>query len=185
MVDGARPERQIGSRKLRLERGDITRVLVDAIVNAANEYLAPGGGVSGAIHRAGGPEIERECRQVGHCPTGQAVATGAGQLPARHVVHAVAPRWKGGHQGEPKLLASAYRRSLEVADSIGARSLAFPSLGTGIFGYPVELAAPVALGSVADYLSHHARNVEEVSFVLFSDNDLAVYHAALDRLVSP
>jgi len=130
--------------------GDLTAQRVDAIVNAANEALAPGGGVCGAIRRAGGDEIFEECARLGGCATGDAKATGAGRLPARYVVHAVGPVWRGGDAGEPELLASAYRRSLEVAEELGCRTIAFPALSTGIYGYPPELAARVAVGAVRD-----------------------------------
>lgn len=174
-------EQSIAGRILRLIRGDITKVSADAIVNAANQYLAGGGGVDGAIHRAGGPEIMRECRQIGGCPTGEAVATGAGRLSARHVIHAVAPRWSGGGRGEADLLRSAYRRSLEVAGELGDHSIAFPSLGTGAYAYPVEEAATIALGTALEYLRNYSE-IEEVTFVLFSDGDLAAYRRALEDL---
>lgn len=174
-------ERGVGHGTIELQRGDITRVSADAIVNAANEHLLPGGGVSGAIHRAGGPTIAEEAAAIGHCPTGDARATGAGALPARYVIHAVAPVWRGGNQGEPQLLAAAYRRSLEVAATLGLRSIAFPSLGTGIYGYPIELAAPVAVGAVASYLSTTNSSVTDVLFVLFSDTDLDAYARTLAR----
>ena len=174
-------ERTIGDCTLRLVQGDITSVSADAIVNAANQGLVPGGGVDGAIHRAGGPEIERECRRIGGCDTGSAVATGAGRLPARHVIHAVAPRWRGGDHGESELLASAYRRSLEVADELGERSIAFPSLGTGAYGYPVDQAARVALQTVLDYL-RGPTGLERATFVLFSPRDLQTYAGVLEEL---
>jgi len=120
------------------------------IVNAANEALAPGGGVCGAIQRAGGDEIFEECARLGGCATGDAKATGAGRLPARHVIHAVGPVWHGGEAWEPELLASAYRRSLEVAEELGCRTIAFPALSTGIYGYPAELAAPAAVAAVRE-----------------------------------
>jgi O-acetyl-ADP-ribose deacetylase (regulator of RNase III) len=175
-------ELQIEGHSLKLTRGDITDVQVDAIVNAANQHLAGGGGVDGAIHRAGGPQIMRECRAIGGCPTGSAVPTGAGNLPARHVIHAIAPRWQGGGRREAELLESAYQRSLEVADELGDHTLAFPSLGTGAYGYPVEQAAVVALRTVLDYLRGET-GVKEVTFVLFSDADLSVYQRALEALV--
>lgn len=175
-------EREVeGGATISLQRGDITTVAADAIVNAANEHLLPGGGVSGAIHRAGGPSIAREGAEIGHCATGDAVATTAGDLPARFVIHAVAPIWQGGSAGEPELLASAYRRSLEVAASLGLKSIAFPSLGTGIYGYPVELAAPVALNAVRQELERGKSTVREVRFILFSDSDLRAYSLALSR----
>ena len=131
--------------------GDLTAQEVDAIVNAANESLAPGGGVCGAIRRAGGDEIFEECASLGGCATGDAKATGAGRLPARHVIHAVGPVWSGGEAGEAELLASAYRRSLEVAEEVGCRSIAFPALSTGIYGYPPDLAAPVAVAATRPF----------------------------------
>jgi O-acetyl-ADP-ribose deacetylase len=147
--------------------GDLTEQRVDAIVNASNEQLAPGGGVSGAIERAGGREIFEEAARLGGCPTGDAKATGAGRLPARHVVHAVGPVWQGGGADEDRLLASAYRRALEVAEELGCRTIAFPALSTGIFGYPVELAAAVARSAVEPF----AERFDEIRFV-FRDDEL-------------
>jgi O-acetyl-ADP-ribose deacetylase (regulator of RNase III) len=174
-------DRDINGHTLRLIQGDITEARADAIVNAANEALAPGAGVSGAIHGKGGPEIAREAREIGRCPTGSAVATGAGWLPHRHVIHAVAPKWRGGQQGEPELLASAYRRSLEVADELRDRSIAFPSLGTGIYGNPLESSARIALQTVAKYLRGGTR-LHEVIFVLFTAADLRAYEEALREI---
>jgi O-acetyl-ADP-ribose deacetylase (regulator of RNase III) len=158
-----------------LRQGDLTEIAVDAMVNAANAALAPGGGVCGAVHARGGPAIARECAALGGCATGDAVATTAGDLPARWVIHAVGPVWRGGGAGEEALLASCHRRALEVAAGLGARSVAFPAISTGIYGYPVERAAPVALAAALA-----ARGVEEVRFVLFSAGDLEVYRRALD-----
>jgi len=145
--------------------GDLTAQEVDAIVNAANEALAPGGGVCGAIRRAGGDEIFDECARLGGCATGDAKATGAGRLPARHVVHAVGPVWSGGEAGEPELLASAYRRSLEVAEELGCRTIAFPALSTGVYGYPPELAAPVAVAAVTPFEGRF----DEIRFVFLDE----------------
>lgn len=149
---------------------DITRERVDAIVNAANSSLMGGGGVDGAIHAAGGPEILDHCRQIvavqGRLPVGQAVATTGGRLPARHVIHTVGPVWSGGSRGEPDALASCHREAIRVADELQLASIAFPAISTGIFGYPVELAAPVALSSAAESL-HSTKHVREVRFVLY------------------
>jgi O-acetyl-ADP-ribose deacetylase (regulator of RNase III) len=162
-----------------LVQGDITAVVVDAIVNAANSRLAGGGGVDGAIHRAGGPAILRECRALGGCPTGCAVHTGAGLLHARHVVHAVAPRWRGGSHDEASLLAGTYRAALELADRLGARSIAFPSLGTGIYGYPVTEAAVIASRTVRDHILV-GTGLTRITVVLFSAADLVIYQAAVN-----
>lgn len=162
--------------RLEAKRGDITAEAVDAIVNAANEALAPGGGVSGAIHRAGGPAIAEECRRVARCPTGRAVATTAGDLPARWVVHAVGPVWRGGGAGEAELLASVYRSSLDVAAAAGARSVAFPAISTGIYGYPLDEATTVAVAAVRSW---EGGAIELVRFVCFDDLTLAAYRSLL------
>jgi O-acetyl-ADP-ribose deacetylase len=167
--------------QLELVRGDITTVAVDAIVNAANSGLRGGGGVDGAIHRAGGPSIMEECRRLGGCPTGDAKATGAGNLPSRYVVHAVGPVWSGGASGEPELLASAHRRSIEVADGLGCASVAFPAISTGIYGYPVDRAARVALPA-AKAAAEASEHVRRVVFVLFSDADLEEFRDAASEL---
>lgn len=156
--------------------GDLTTQEVDAIVNAANEQLAPGGGVCGAIHRAGGQEIFDEAALLGGCATGDAKATGAGRLPARYVIHAVGPVWRGGRAGEAELLASAYRRSLEVAEKLGCRTIAFSALSTGIYGYPVEKAAPVAVDTARTLEDHF----DEIRFV-FLDDELRTVFEALER----
>jgi O-acetyl-ADP-ribose deacetylase (regulator of RNase III) len=159
---------------IELARGDITQERVDAIVNAANESLLGGGGVDGAIHRAGGPAILEESRALGGCTTGDAKATTAGRLPARWVIHAVGPIWRGGDSGEPELLASAHRRSLEVARELGARSVAFPAISCGVYGYPLELAAPVALGAVRELEDEF----DLIRFVLFNDETYAAFSTA-------
>jgi O-acetyl-ADP-ribose deacetylase (regulator of RNase III) len=166
---------------IELVQGDVTRQEVDAIVNAANSSLLGGGGVDGAIHRAGGPEILAECRLLGGCRTGDAKATGGGRLPARHVIHAVGPVWHGGSEGEDELLASCHRRVLEIADDLGCRSVAFPAISTGVYRFPLDRAARVALGTVAAELDQHPR-VELVRFVLFGDDAYAAFDAALAEL---
>jgi O-acetyl-ADP-ribose deacetylase len=168
--------------RIDLELGDITHETTDAIVNAANSSLLGGGGVDGAIHRAGGPAILEECRPLGGCPTGDAKLTGGGSLAARYVIHAVGPFYRDGLHGEPELLASAYRRSLEVAVEHGLRSIAFPSISTGAYRYPIAEAAPIALGTVAAFLDEHPGRLDVVRFVLYGARDLAVYSEALARL---
>ena len=177
--------RRFGNTSVDLARGDITRETVDAIVNAANSGLLGGGGVDGAIHRAGGPTILEECRKIrearGPLPAGEAVITGAGRLSCRHVIHTVGPVWQDGRSGEPETLARCYRNCLILGAEQGLKSLAFPSISTGAYGYPVAEAAAVALGTVRDVL-HAGSPLEQVRFVLFSDSDLMVYRAALERL---
>lgn len=172
-----------GSCKLDLVQGDITQQSTDAIVNAANSRLAGGGGVDGAIHRGGGPSIMAETRDKypQGCPTGEAVVTGAGTLPARYVIHTVGPVWSGGKQGEPDLLASAYRRSLEVAVDNNCTSVAFPSLSTGAYGYPIDLAARTSLRTVTAFLRER-KQPELVRFVLFDQATLDVFERMLEQL---
>jgi len=175
--------RDFGTRRIELTRGDITREPVDAIVNAANSSLMGGGGVDGAIHRAGGPAILDECRRIvearGPLPAGEAVITTGGRLPARRVIHTVGPRWRGGDRGEAATLASCYRNSLALAAAEGLASLAFPSISTGAYGYPISEASVVAVGAVADVLKAGSP-LRQVRFVLFSDADLEAYRRALD-----
>jgi O-acetyl-ADP-ribose deacetylase (regulator of RNase III) len=151
---------------IELAQGDITAFSADAIVNAANSSLLGGGGVDGAIHRVGGPAILAECRTLGGCETGEAKATTAGELPARYVIHTVGPVWRGGGSGEAELLASCHRRSLELAASLGCATVAFPAISTGIYGYPLDLAAEVALTTTARALTE-LEGLVRVTFVLF------------------
>jgi len=170
-----------GRRELRLERGDITKHTADAIVNAANSELLPGGGVCGAIHHAGGPSIAEECRRIraerGRVPAGRAVATAAGSLPAKHVIHAVGPVWRRGKHGEAEILASAYRESTRAADELKLQSIAFPAISTGIFGYPVEEAAQVAIRALIEGLSS-AKHLVRASLVLFDKATLDTFAMA-------
>lgn len=172
-------------RRVILQEGDITRVAVDAIVNAANSALAGGGGVDGAIHRAGGPEIMRELdairARIGHCPTGSAVATGAGRLPAKYVFHAVGPVYRDGRHGEPDLLAACYRKCLELAEERQVRAISFPAISTGVYGYPLQEAAGIAIGEVKAHLGKADVGVQEVIFVLFGRQAYEVYSSAISR----
>jgi len=177
--------REWGGRAVELVQGDITHETTDAIVNAANSSLLGGGGVDGAIHRAGGPQILEECRAIrarqGSLPPGRAVITGAGKLPCRFVIHTVGPVWRGGLHEEPEILASCYRESLAIASAQGLTSIAFPSISTGAYGYPVDEAAGRALTAVVDALLG-AGSVIRVRFVLFSARDLEAYAQVLEAL---
>ena len=169
---------QVGGSVIELVEGDITRQDTDAIVNAANSSLLGGGGVDGAIHRAGGPQILEECRKIGGCPTGEARITTGGRLPARYVIHTVGPIYRDGAHREPELLASAYRSSLELASEHGLKSVAFPSISTGAYGYPLEAAARIALATITDYLKEH-REIGLVRMVLFGRRAYDAYADAL------
>jgi O-acetyl-ADP-ribose deacetylase len=174
-------EVKVGASTLELVEGDITRQDTEAIVNAANAALRPGGGVDGAIHRAGGPAIEAECRQLGGCPAGEARVTTGGNLKARYVIHTVGPIYRDGHHREAELLASCYRESLKLASAQGIKSLAFPSISTGVYGYPLEDAARIAVKTVTGYLSLHPE-IELVRLVLFGQAAYEVYAQALEEL---
>ncbi len=163
---------------LRAVQGDITRLAVDAIVNAANSSLLGGGGVDGAIHRAAGPELLETCRQLGGCPTGAAKLTPGYRLPARYVIHTVGPVWQGGAHGEPAFLAACYRESLRVAATHGVSSIAFPCISTGVYGYPLELAAELAVATVRATLTE-CSGIREVVFCCFSESDFLFYQQLL------
>lgn len=179
-------EKVINKTKLSLLQGDITKQETDAIVNAANSGLMGGGGVDGAIHRAGGPAILEGCKKIvaerGRLPAGQAVITTGGKLKARHVIHTVGPVWHGGKSGEPETLASAYRESLKLAVGNNLKSVSFPSISTGIYSYPLPEASRVALGAVIDFLSKDA-SLDEVVFVLFDSGTFNAYSQTLEGLV--
>lgn len=191
LVDPARSahhggmQRLVGKTVLSLVQGDITQQVVDAIVNAANTSLLGGGGVDGAIHRGGGPEILEECKAIraaqGGCPTGQAVITTAGRLPASRVIHTVGPVWQGGGRGEAGLLRSAYRRSLELAAREGLRTVAFPSISTGAYRFPLTAAAEIALATIAEHCMANPEAHDEVRMVLFSGIDLRAYTDVLEQ----
>jgi O-acetyl-ADP-ribose deacetylase (regulator of RNase III) len=180
-------EMTIGKTTLRLVTGDIADQETDAVVTAAHWRLNKGTGTDGTIHTKGGPRIYEECRRIGGCPIGDAVITTGGDLKARHVIHAVGPVWRGGDEDEPKLLASAYRRSLLVAVRHGLRSISFPSISTGAFAYPIRLAAPVALRAVVEFLEREQHDLGEVRMVLYTREDgkaYAVFAEALERLLT-
>ena len=179
----------VNRAKLSLVEGDITKVTADAIVTAANSGLVGGGGVDGAIHRTGGPSIMAELDEIrpriGKCATGSAVVTGAGRLPAQYVIHAVGPVYRDGKRGEPELLASCYRTSLRLAEEKGAKSVTFPSISTGVYGYPLAEAATVALTAVSDYLKHADCGIEQATFVLFGAAGYEAHVEAARRLSGP
>jgi O-acetyl-ADP-ribose deacetylase (regulator of RNase III) len=165
---------------LEIHQGDITKLQVDAIVNAANTTLLGGGGVDGAIHRAAGPGLLQECRTLRGCPTGQAKITSAYNLPCKFVIHAVGPVWRGGDFGEEQLLASAYRNPIRIAGNMKLRSIAFPNISTGIYGFPKKLAAKIAISAVREELKR-ARSIEKVIFCIFDKDNLEVYSNALQE----
>ncbi|HTZ41432.1 MAG TPA: O-acetyl-ADP-ribose deacetylase [Syntrophales bacterium] len=174
-------EVKIGKSTLAIVEGDITKEETDAIVNAANSGLRGGGGVDGAIHRAGGPAIMEECRKIGHCPTGQAVITTGGNLKAKYVIHTVGPVYSGGSRNEAGLLKSAYLESLKLASKKGIRSLSFPAISTGAYGYPLNEAARIALKTTIDYLGEHPE-IEAVRFVLFGKSMYDIFTEELKKL---
>lgn len=173
---------KIGATTIDLVQGDITKESVDAIVNAANSALSGGGGVDGAIHRAAGGELLKECLTLGRCPTGEARITKGYKLPAKHVIHGVGPVYDH-HENPAKLLASVHSYSLKLAQENNLKSIAFPAISTGIYGYPMREAAQVALGAVADYIKKHQPKFELVRFVLFSSDALAIFQQSLNQLI--
>jgi O-acetyl-ADP-ribose deacetylase len=177
---------QVGHHQLQLLKGDITAIAVDAIVNAANSQLAGGSGVDGAIHRVGGPEIMAELDvirgQIGHCETGSAVVTGAGRLPAKYVFHAVGPVYRDGHHGEAAALQSCYDTCLKLAVEHDVKTISFPSISTGVYGYPIDEAAEIAVRAAADWLREHSGPVRTIKLVQFSDRDHEIYKRHAQKL---
>jgi len=173
---------KIGETRLEVVEGDITLQDVDAVVNAANKTLLGGGGVDGAIHRAGGPRILEECRKLGGCETGDAKATTAGRMKAKRVIHTVGPVWRGGHKGEPELLASCHRRSLEVARREGLRKVAFPAVSTGVYGFPMKEASRIALETVVEEIEKHPGAFDLVRFVLFGEEARRIWAETLKEI---
>ena len=169
-------------KRIAVVQGDITTLLVDAVVNAANTTLLGGGGVDGAIHRAAGPALLEECRTLGGCPVGEAKITKGYNLPARHVIHTVGPVWQGGRAGEPRLLASCYLNSLKLAAEHGVKTLAFPSISTGVYGYPIEEASAIAVQTIAEFLKSND-SIQKVVLVAFSEKDERVLQEMLARFI--
>ena len=167
-------------RSIKVIKGDITKMHVDAIVNAANSGLKGGGGVDGAIHRAGGPAIMEECRKIGGCPTGEAVITTAGNLPAKFVIHTVGPVWGGGNKNEEKLLANSYYNSLNLAMGNGLKSIAFPNISTGVYGFPKDMASSIAFETTQNFIDSQ-KSAIEVTFVCFDDENYNLYKKVLDN----
>lgn len=177
----------LGTTQLSLKQGDITKQSTDAIVNAANSWLMGGGGVDGAIHRAAGPVIMDECKiiidRIGRLPPGQAVITSGGNLPAKYVIHTVGPVWRGGHSHESEILASCYTESLKIATDKKLRSISFPAISTGAYGYPLEESAEVAINATVGYLTNNITTLEIIYFVLYDNYSLEVYKEALSRII--
>ncbi len=169
--------------RVEIVEGDITKLSVDAIVNAANKSLLGGGGVDGAIHRAAGPALLEECRTLGGCDTGQAKITGGYNLPSRYVIHTVGPVWKGGDHGEDELLANCYRNSLKLAVENGLRTIAFPSISTGVYGFPIDRAAPIAINTVKEFLEKE-ESIDKVIFVTFGERDYRIYLEKAGQLLT-
>ena len=169
-------------KRIAVVQGDITTLPVDAVVNAANTTLLGGGGVDGAIHRAAGPALLEECRTLGGCPVGEAKITKGYNLPARHVIHTVGPVWRGGRAGEPRLLASCYLNSLKLAAEYGVKTLAFPSISTGVYGYPIEEASAIAVQTIAEFLKSND-SIQKVVLVAFSEKDERVLQETLARVI--
>ncbi len=181
-MDTLAPRRRYLNGRLDVVQADITTLAVDAIVNAANRTLLGGGGVDGAIHRAAGPGLLEECRRLGGCPVGEARVTGGYRLPARHVIHTVGPVWRGGTSGEPDLLASCYRNSLAAASALGLKTVAFPAISTGAYGYPVAAAARIAVTEVRDFLQRNL-DIERVILCCFSNSDFQTYVQVADEVL--
>lgn len=172
---------QIGSTVVEAVKGNIVTMEFDAIVNAANSSLLGGGGVDGAIHRAAGPDLVHECRLLGGCKTGQAKVTKGYRLPAKHIIHTVGPVWRGGDNGEPEQLASCYRESLLRGQEVGARSIGFPAISTGIFGYPLDHAATVAVETISSFVADATESLDHVALVCFDDPAFAAFSDALEN----
>jgi O-acetyl-ADP-ribose deacetylase len=179
-AEGGAMEIECGSGIIEVTQGDITKAEADAVVNAANESLLGGGGVDGAIHRAGGPVILAECRKLNGCKTGDAKITTAGDMPAKHVIHTVGPVYRDGKRGEAEKLASCYRRSLEVAVESGVKTIAFPAISCGVYGYPIPEAAEIAVKTIKNFLEN-AGGIDRVRFVLFGENTFGPFKAALEK----
>ncbi|MBW4828557.1 MAG: O-acetyl-ADP-ribose deacetylase [Clostridiaceae bacterium] len=174
---------KINETIINLIKGDITKIETDAVVNAANNTLLGGGGVDGAIHRAGGSEILEQCKKIGGCPTGEARITIAGNLPSKYVIHTVGPVYRGGDNREAELLYNTYYNSLELAEEYNLKTIAFPSISTGVYGYPIDKASDIAIKAVTDFIEEKG-SIDKVVFVLFSNNDYEIYEEKLNKLIN-